>query len=105
MFCRLFVSLLVQTPLIYDYGEQWSKGIITLDPPRLLTSIVSPVPAMDQFGNELGDVRPPLLKEPIVNFLPWVLRHNAEFSKYEMMVFRGSIKVLPAQDILKRHEN
>jgi hypothetical protein len=93
------------TAYIYDYGEQWSKGIITLNPPRLLASIVPPVPAIDEFGNELGGVRHPLLKAPIVSFLPWVLRHNAEFAKNEMMDFRGSIKLLPKQDILKRYEN
>lgn len=93
------------TAYIYDYGQQWSKGIITLNPPRILATIVPPVPATDEFGNELGGVRHPLLNEPLVSFLPWVLRHKAEYAKQEMMDFRGSIKLLPKQDILRRYES
>jgi hypothetical protein len=93
------------TAYIYDYGEQWSQGVISLSPPRLLATIVPPVPSMDVFGNEIGGVRHPLLKEPLASFLPWVLSHNAEFAKDEMMDFRGSLKLLPKQDILNRYEN
>lgn len=93
------------TAYIYDYGEQWPQGIIGLNPPRILATIVPPVPAIDSNGNEISGVRHPLLIEPLASFLPWVLRHNAEFSTQEMMDFRGSIKLFSKQVVLDKYSN
>lgn len=93
------------TAYIYDYGEQWQQGIIRLNPPRILATIVPPVPAIDDNGNETGGVRHPLLMEPLASFLPWVLRHNAEFATQEMMDFRGSIQLFSKQAVLGKYSN
>jgi hypothetical protein len=90
---------------IYDYGPQWPQGIISLNPPRILATIVPPVPAVDSNGNELGGIRHPLLIEPLASFLPWVLRHNAKFATQEMMDFRGSIKLFSKQAVLDKYSN
>jgi hypothetical protein len=98
----LNVPVSPHTAYINDYGEEWSKGVIKQNPPRLLATIVPPIPAMDQYGNEMGGVRHPLLEEPLASFLPWVLRRG-EFAADEMMDFRGSIKLLPKTHILSRY--
>ncbi|WP_395338466.1 alpha/beta hydrolase domain-containing protein [Ningiella sp. W23] len=93
------------TAYIYDYGDQWKQGIIALNPPRILATVVPPVPAINEYGNELGGVQHPLLVEPLASFLPYVLRHKAEFAHDEMMDFRGSIKLLPKESIIKRYRD
>lgn len=96
------------TPFIYDYGNKWDEGIITVNPPHLLDfdkPNVPAVPAVDNFGNEIGGIRHPLLDVPIASFLPWVLRHNAEFAQNEMMDFRGAIKLFPKSQILAQYRD
>ncbi|MDT0594006.1 alpha/beta hydrolase domain-containing protein [Glaciecola petra] len=93
------------TAYIYDYGKQWQQGVIKLNPPRILATIVPPLPAVDSNGNEIAGIRHPLLEAPIASFLPWVLRHNAQFAQDEMMDFRGAIKLLPKQQVLQRYAN
>ncbi|TDF41639.1 hypothetical protein EYS14_01950 [Alteromonadaceae bacterium M269] len=93
------------TAYINDYGEQWSQGVITQNPPRLLATIVPPVPTVDGYGNERSGVRHPLIREPLASFLPWVLRHNAKFANDEMMDFRGSLKLLAKDDIVARYKS
>lgn len=100
----LTIPVSPHTAYITDYGNEWQKGVITQNPPRLLATIVPPVPAIDDYGNELGGMRHPLLKEPLASFLPWVLRRG-EFAVDEMMDFRGAIKLLPKDTILERYEN
>jgi hypothetical protein len=100
----LTIPVSPHTAYISDYGDQWDKGVIVQTPPRLLATVVPPVPVADEYGNELGGMRHPLLKEPIASFLPWVLRRG-EFAQDEMMDFRGSLKLLPKADVLKRYSN
>jgi hypothetical protein len=100
----LSIPVSPHTAYINDYGDDWGNGVITQNPPRLLATIVPPVPAVDQYGNELGGVRHPLLQEPLASFLPWVLRRG-EFAVDEMMDFRGAIKLLPKSNIIERYSN
>ena len=96
------------TPFIYDYGNKWEQGIISVNPPLLLDlgkPNIPAVPAVDNFGNEIGGIRHPLLDVPIASFLPWVLRHNAEFAQNEMMDFRGAIKLFPKREILAQYQD
>lgn len=81
------------TAFLLDYGPRWSQGIVDNVPPRILAEFVPPVPAVDQYGNEIGGVRHPLLDAPLATFLPWVVR-DASFANDEMQDFRGSLKLM-----------
>ena len=44
----LTIPVSPHTAYISDYGDQWDKGVIVQTPPRLLATVVPPVPVADE---------------------------------------------------------
>jgi hypothetical protein len=62
------------TPNRLAFGDQWSAGIISREPPDVGAPYVTLVPRADSLGNELGGIRSVELRVPLGSYLPWQLR-------------------------------
>ena len=79
-----------------DYGPEFlSKGIVTMDPPKLGSPFPSLVPQVDSDGNETAGLRLPEVQVPLGTYAGWNLRDpriGAPDSLYDMV---GSFIPLP----------
>ena len=66
---------MIQQPSALDLGPEFhEKGLITIDPPRLLGDYVVLVPKSDADGNDLGCLRPVEVAAPVATYTGWNLR-------------------------------
>ena len=54
-----------------DYGAEWSRGIVTIEPPRLGRVYPALVPAVDADGNDRAGVRMPEIAVPLATQTGW----------------------------------
>ena len=69
--------MLPQAPMTtyrLDFGPDWSKGRVTIEPPRLGAPFVSRVPAVDEAGNDRGGIRLPQIAVPLATHTGWNYR-------------------------------
>jgi hypothetical protein len=60
---------------LFDYGPEFSKGIMTQLPPKLVgTPYPALVPKTDADGNDIAGVRLPDVVAPIATYTGWALR-------------------------------
>jgi hypothetical protein len=57
-----------------NFGPDWSKGRVTIEPPRLGAPFVSRVPAVDEAGNDRGGIRLPQIAVPLATHTGWNYR-------------------------------
>ncbi len=57
-----------------DFGPEWSKGRVTLEPPKLGAPFVSLVPAVDEAGHDRGGIRLPQIAVPLATHTGWNYR-------------------------------
>lgn len=57
-----------------DFGPEWPKGRVTIEPPRLGAPFVSLVPAVDDAGNDRGGIRLPEIAVPLATHTGWNYR-------------------------------
>jgi hypothetical protein len=57
-----------------DFGPEWSKGRVTVEPPRLGAPFVSLVPVVDDAGNDRGGIRLPQVAVPLATHTGWNYR-------------------------------
>jgi hypothetical protein len=57
-----------------DFGPEWSKGRVTIEPPKLGAAFVSRVPAVDDAGNDRGGIRLPRIAVPLGTHTGWNYR-------------------------------
>jgi hypothetical protein len=57
-----------------NFGPEWSKGRVTIEPPRLGAPFVSRVPAVDEAGNDRGGIRLPEVAVPLATHTGWNYR-------------------------------
>ena len=60
-----------------DFGPEWSKGIVTKEPPGLGQPFVSRVPAVDEAGNDRAGIRLPQVAVPLATHSGWNYRQPA----------------------------
>ncbi|MSP48739.1 MAG: hypothetical protein EXQ95_05360 [Alphaproteobacteria bacterium] len=84
---------------LLDYGPDFDKGILSVEPPRVLhnQTYAVLVPAVDADGNDLGGVRMPVVDAPLGTYTGWNLRargggHGSNHN------FTGSYIPLPETD-------
>ena len=68
---------LPQHPMItyrLDFGPDWAKGRVTIEPPRLGAPFVSLVPAVDDAGNGRAGIRLPQIAVPLATHTGWNYR-------------------------------
>jgi hypothetical protein len=59
-----------------DYGPEWKRGIITIEPPIVMgTGFGARVPLLDSDGNDLGGIRTPEIAVPLASQTGWNFRH------------------------------
>ena len=69
--------MLPQAPMTtyrLDFGPEWPKGRVTIEPPTLGLPFVSRVPAVDEAGNDRGGIRLPQIAIPLATHTGWNYR-------------------------------
>jgi hypothetical protein len=67
----------IQRPSALDYGPDFlSKGIITVEPPKVVGRYVVKVPKSDRDGNDLGTLLPAEVAVPVATHTGWNLRRR-----------------------------
>lgn len=57
-----------------DFGPEWSKGIVTKEPPGIGKAFVGRVPAVDEAGNDRAGIRLPEIAVPLATHTGWNYR-------------------------------
>ncbi len=57
-----------------DFGPEWSKGVVTYEPPKIGKPFVGLVPAVDEDGNARAGIRLPFVQAPIATYSGWNFR-------------------------------
>ncbi len=67
----------IQRPPYADYGPDFrTKGLLTVEPPRVLGEYTVLVPRNDRDGNDLGTLLPAEVKVPLATYTGWNLRRK-----------------------------
>jgi hypothetical protein len=86
----------LQRPCAADYGPEFrEKGIIALEPPRVLGSYPVLVPRPDRVGNDRGTLLVPEAAAPLATYTGWNLRARAAGAENELASLAGSYFPLP----------
>jgi hypothetical protein len=81
----------IQQPPAADYGPDFlTKGLITVEPPRLLGHYTVLVPKSDHSGNDLGTLLPPEVQTPLATYTGWNLRRKDVGADGELASLLGS---------------
>ncbi|MEO7713632.1 MAG: alpha/beta hydrolase domain-containing protein [Gemmatimonadaceae bacterium] len=62
------------TPNRLSFGTEWSRGLITREPPDIGAPYTVLVPRANSFGNEVGGIQSVEIQVPLGSYLPWQLR-------------------------------
>jgi len=73
-----------------DFGPNWRRGIVTLQPPRVGPAFPVLVPQVDKDGNERDGVRLPELTVPLATITGWNLRDPSIGAPTERISFEAS---------------
>ena len=74
-----------------DFGPDWHKGLLTLEPPKVGTAFPVLVPQVDQDGNERDGVRLPEITVPLATYTGWNLRNPAISAPDQRVSFEGLV--------------
>jgi hypothetical protein len=77
-------------PARVDYGPEWARGVIALEPPRLGRVFPALVPAVDADGNDRAGIRLPEVAAPLATQTGWNWRHPATGAPDALVAYRGS---------------
>jgi hypothetical protein len=87
----------IQTPAVLDFGPDFaSKGIITIEPPRVGEKYVVLVPKCGSDGNELGTLLLADVAVPLATYTGWNLRRRDVGAEGMLALLMGSYIPLPA---------
>jgi hypothetical protein len=79
-----------------DYGPQFrSKGIVSIDPPKLGSAFPMFVPQVDPDGNETSGIRLPVIQVPLGTYTGWNLRDPKIGAADELYSMVGSYIAFP----------
>jgi len=91
----------IQQPSYNDYGPMFAtKGIITIEPPRVIADYKVLVPKSDPDGNDQGTLLPPEVAVPLGTYTGWNLRRKEVGADGALSSLQGSfipftVKVAP----------
>jgi hypothetical protein len=81
----------IQRPSALDYGDDFfTKGIITVEPPRKVGDYVVKVPKSGPDGNDLGTLLPPEVAVPLATYTGWNLRGRGAGAEAMLVSLSGS---------------
>jgi hypothetical protein len=89
-----------------DFGEEFtSRGIITVEPPRVLARYPVLVPQVDDDGIDLGGIRLPVVAVPLGAFTGWNLRHPKTGAPQQIGGTSGAFFAFDASENARRYSN
>ena len=77
-------------PVRVDYGPEWVRGVIAIEPPRLGPVFPALVPAVDADGTDRAGIRLPEVAAPLATQTGWNWRHPATGAPDALVAYRGS---------------
>ncbi len=87
-----------------DYGEEFgSKGIVTVEPPRVKGRFAVLLPQVDADGIDLGGVRLPAVAAPLGTFTGWNMRGEGTGAPRQTAPMVGGFFAFPKAEIAKRY--
>ncbi len=78
-----------------DFGPEWSRGIVTIEPPKIGKPFVGRVPAVDEAGNDRAGIRLPEIAVPLATHTGWNYRDPSIGSPDQLASEIGSYLPLP----------
>jgi hypothetical protein len=57
-----------------DFGPDWNKGLVTIEPPNIGKPFIGRVPAVDEAGNDRAGIRLPEIAVPLATHTGWNYR-------------------------------
>jgi hypothetical protein len=78
-----------------DFGPEWSKGIVTIEPPGIGKPFVGLVPAVDEVGNDRGGIRLPQIAVPLATHTGWNYRRPSIGAPTRLASEIGAYRPLP----------
>jgi hypothetical protein len=78
-----------------DFGPEWSKGIVTKEPPGIGKAFVGRVPAVDEAGNDRAGIRLPEIAVPLATHTGWNYRKPSIGAPDRLATEIGSYLPLP----------
>lgn len=78
-----------------DFGPEWSKGIVTIEPPKIGKAFIGRVPAVDEAGNDRAGIRLPEIAVPLATHTGWNYRDPSIGSPDRLASEIGSYLPLP----------
>ena len=78
-----------------NFGPEWGRGIITMQPPRVGEAFPVLVPQVDRDGNELAGVHLPEIAVPLATYTGWNLRDPSIGAPEQREAFEGSYLAFP----------
>ena len=90
---------MIQQPPKCDYGPDFaSKGIISIEPPRVEGEYTVRVMKCDRDGNDLGTLLPPEVAVPLATYTGWNLRRRDVGAEGQLASLLGSYLPFPATE-------
>lgn len=78
-----------------DFGPDWSKGIVTFEPPKIGKPFVGLVPVVDDAGNDRAGIRLPDIEVPLAMQAGWNYRDGSVGAPTQLATEIGSYRPLP----------
>ena len=79
-----------------DYGPEFrTKGIVTIEPPEVLSKFPVMVPQVDSDGNEIGGLKMPEISVPLATYTGWNLFRPESGPENVLSSMQGSYIPLP----------
>jgi len=78
-----------------DFGPEWSRGIFSVQPPKVGEAFPVLVPQVDGDGNERAGVRLPEVAVPLATYTGWNLRDPSIGAPEQRVSFEGSYLAFP----------
>jgi hypothetical protein len=86
----------IHQPCALDFGPDFlTKGIISIQPPRIVGRYAVNVPKCDPDGNDLGTLLPPEVAVPLATFTGWNLRRHEVGAEGALASLQGSYLPFP----------
>jgi hypothetical protein len=87
-----------------DFGPEFrSRGIVTIEPPKMGPPFTMLLPQVDEDGNDVGGLKTPQVAVPLAAHTGWNLRNPAIGSPEELFSMTGSYFPFPRQKVLERY--
>jgi hypothetical protein len=89
-----------------DFGPEFrSRGIVTIEPPKVGRPFTMLLPQVDADGNDIGGLKTPQVAVPLAVHTGWNLRNASIGAPEELFSMTGSYFPFPRQVILDRYRD